>query len=54
MVATSTPPHCNRSLGYDRRILPFVDVKAHVQCVEHVSDSELVEKMEEDRGYNCG
>lgn len=52
--ATSTPPHCNRSLGYDRRILLFVDVKVHVQCIEHVSESELVEGMEEDRGYSYG
>ena len=36
---TSTPSHCSRLLGYDHRILPFVDVEAK-ECIEHVSDKE--------------
>ena len=45
---TSTPSHYSRSLGYDRCILPFIDVEAK-ECIEHVSDKK--EKgMEDDRG----
>ena len=47
VVATSTPPHCNRSLSYDRHILAFIDFKVE-ECIEHDSDSEE-EKMGDDR-----
>lgn len=30
VVVTSTLPHCNRSLGCDHHILPFVDARAEV------------------------
>ena len=47
MATISTPSHHSNSLGYDRHILPFVDVE--VECIEHVSDKEEEEGMEDDR-----
>ena len=44
---TSTPSHCSKSLGYDCRIMPFIDVEAK-ECIEHVSDRE--EGMEDGKG----
>jgi hypothetical protein len=36
---TSTPSHHSRSSGYDRCILPFVDVKAK-ECIGQVDEKE--------------
>lgn len=47
VIATSTPPHCSRSLSYNHRILAFIVVKVE-KCIEHGNDSEE-EKMEDDR-----
>jgi hypothetical protein len=44
---TSIPSHYNRSMGYGRCILPFLDVELK-ECIEHVSDKEE-EGMEDDR-----
>ena len=47
---TSTPSHCSRLLGYDHRIMPFINVEAK-ECIEYVSDKEE-EGLEDDRGSN--
>ena len=39
-ATTSRLPHHSRSLGYNRCILSFVDVKAEVRCIEYVSGTE--------------
>ena len=44
---TSTPSHSRRSSGYNRCILPSIDVEAR-ECIEHVRDKE--EGMEDNRG----
>ena len=36
---TSTPSHHSRSPGYDRHILPFVDVEAK-ECIEQVNEKK--------------
>ena len=45
---TSTTSHCSRSLDYDRRIMPFVNVESK-ECIEHVSDTKE-EGMEDNKG----
>ena len=48
MAATSTPSHHNNSSSYDCHILSFVDVEEE-DYIEHVSDKEEDEGMEDDR-----
>ena len=46
---TSTPSPYNRSSCSDCHILPFVDIKVK-ESIEHVSDKEEGEGMEDDKG----
>lgn len=45
--STLIPSHCSKLSGYDRCILPFVDVEAK-EGIEHVRDKE--KGMKEKRG----
>lgn len=48
VAGMSTPSHHSNLLGYDRHVLPFIDVEGE-ECVEHVSDKEDEEEMEDNR-----